>query len=544
MLRITFLFLILSLATSIANSYSGVVKDDLLDQPISYVQVTLLDENFNRIDSVYTNFQGAWSIEHDPTGVEPGENIPNSFTLNQNYPNPFNPSTVISFSIESAGEVKLLVSDVLGQTISVKSGFLNSGSHSIDWQGSGSAGVYFYTLVYNNKSVTRKMVQLDGYNGGGLSEFRPASNKSVSVLSKTNSDTYFLILSKFAYVNDTIKIEAEGNYHYETALRSIHSNALLFDLHNDVLERMLASPNFNYHLNEEHTYWHTDIPRLKKGGVDAELFVVWVSTSCEGRYFEVGQQMVQMFQDELFANANDLVQTFNASTTLEVVNAGKIAGVMVVEGGHTIENSIDNLKTLYDQGMRYLTITWNNSTDWAVSAADSRSATVGLSDFGREVIRTMDTLGVIIDVSHTGIKTIEDILEVTTNPIIASHSGVRALYNHSRNLYDYQIEAIANTGGVIGVVFYPPFLGSPSSSVDINTVVRHINYIVNLVGVDCAALGSDFDGIGDNTVNGLEDVSKFPYLTYRLLQEGYTREEVEKILGGNFMRVFKQVCGE
>ncbi len=187
-----------------------------------------------------------------------------------------------------------------------------------------------------------------------------------------------------------------------------------------------------------------------------------------------------------------------------------------------------------------MTITWNNSTSWAVSAQDSRSATVGLSEFGKSVIRMMDSLGVIIDISHTGIKTIQDILQVTTNPIVATHSGVRAIRNHYRNLYDSQIIDIANSGGVIGVVFYPPFLTTGTAYID--NVIQHIDYIKNLVGIDYVAIGSDFDGI-EVTPVGLEDVSKFPALTLKLLEHGYTQEEVEKILGGNFMRVFEQVCG-
>src|SRR5690606_5062752 len=156
-------------------------------------------------------------------------------------------------------------------------------------------------------------------------------------------------------------------------------------------------------------------------------------------------------------------------------NYGKIAGVIGVEGGHTIENSLDKLDSLYSRGMRYLTITWNNSTDWATSAKDPQSETKGLSEFGREVIRKMDSLGVIIDISHTGIKTIQDILEETNNPIVATHSGVRALRNHYRNLYDSQIIDIANTGGVIGIVFYPPFL-TTSSDAFIQDVINHIDY--------------------------------------------------------------------
>jgi membrane dipeptidase len=193
--------------------------------------------------------------------------------------------------------------------------------------------------------------------------------------------------------------------------------------------------------------------------------------------------------------------------------------------------------------MRYLTITWNNSTSWAISAADGRTETQGLNSFGRQVIRTLDSLGVIIDVSHVGIKTIQDILEETTNPIIASHSGARAIRNHTRNLYDWQIQDIANSGGVVGIVFYPPFLTS-SPPTQISDVIAHIDYIVNLLGsTDYVAIGSDFDGIGTNLVLGLEDVSKFPDLTLALLQHGYTEQEVAKILGGNFKRVFEEVCG-
>jgi membrane dipeptidase len=520
-----------------------VVKDNLLDSPVGFVQVTLYDELFTKIDSTISSAGGDWEIQFDPTRVSENINSPGSFSLLQNYPNPFNPSTQIGFNLVKEGNIRLIVNNVLGQKIEEIEQYLPAGSYSIEWRGAGSAGVYFYTLVQDGKSFSKKMIQLDGDLAGGFSAVRATNYNNKPGLKKISSGKYNLVFSKFSYVNDTLTVDQTGGSYFETYLETIHSKSLVFDLHNDVLERMLGDDS--YHLVDLHSRWHTDVPRLKLGGVDAQLFVAWVDpTQYSGKHFETTQKLVQMFQDEVFMNYNDLVQTYNTATTISAIDENKIAGVLVVEGGHSIENSIDNLKTLYNQGMRYLTITWNNSTDWAVSSADSRSTTVGLSDFGREVIRTMDTLGVIIDVSHTGIKTIEDILEVTKNPIIASHSGVRALHNHSRNLYDDQIEAIANSGGVVGVVFYPPFLGSPSSSVNIATVIKHINYIVNLVGIDYIALGSDFDGIGNNTVNGLEDVTKFPFLTYELLEEGYTREEVEKIIGGNFMRVFKQVCGE
>ena len=189
-----------------------------------------------------------------------------------------------------------------------------------------------------------------------------------------------------------------------------------------------------------------------------------------------------------------------------------------------------------------MTITWNESLDWAVSSNDPQSTTKGLFNFGKKVIRTMDTLGMMIDVSHTGIKTIEDILATTTNPILATHCGACGLVNHRRNLYDNQIEAIAEQGGVIGVPFCPSFINS-SGTADIDDVIDHIDYIALVAGIDHVGIGSDFDGISD-TPQGLEDVSSFPALTIRMLERGYSQENIEKVLGKNFLRVFEEVCGK
>ncbi|MEO8230925.1 MAG: dipeptidase, partial [Ignavibacteriota bacterium] len=248
-----------------------------------------------------------------------------------------------------------------------------------------------------------------------------------------------------------------------------------------------------------------------------------------------------LLYSELAANSLTIAQATTMQQALNLNNQNKIAAVIGVEGGHHIEESLGKLDTLYNAGMRYLTITWNNSVSWAISAKDPRSTSIGLNNFGRQVIQRLDSLGVIIDVSHTGIKTIQDILSVTTNPIIASHSGARSVYDHYRNLYDSQIQDIANTGGVIGIVFYPYFLNGSSNS-SIADVIAHIDHIVNLVGSDYLSIGSDFDGI-EVTPLGLEDTSKFPALTLALLEHGYTELEVAKFLGGNFRRVFEQVCG-
>jgi membrane dipeptidase len=532
-----------SLSQNFTQTISGIVKDNFSETPLSGVKVRIINNDTGGIDSTTTNINGDWLYTFT-TSVTDENNLPGEFLLEQNYPNPFNPSTTINFSNPRSQTVEIQVHNILGELIGNKKQFLEAGSYSVNWFSKGSAGVYFYTVKSNSHSVTKKMIQLDGGSGEGFSGIRRNNSISLSKESynqsseENKSSNITLLFSRLDYLTDTLNIEISGGENFNTLLISVHRSGILADLHNDILSKMLTDTS--YHLGEFHTYNHTDIPRLKLGGVDIQLFVAWVSpTQYPNEGYEKAVEMFDIFYNEAALNPDNLQIAFTPEEALNIVEDGKIAGILCVEGGHSIENSIEKLITLYEMGMRYLTITWNNSTEWAVAAADPNSSTAGLNEFGRQVIRTLDSLGVIIDISHTGIKTIEDILEVTTNPIIASHSGVRALRDHYRNLYDNQIIAIANSGGVIGVVFYPPFL-SNSPGVNIASVVQHINYIVNLVGVDYVSIGSDFDGIG-SVPAGLEDVSKYPDLTKRLIQEGYTNEEIYKILGGNFLRVFNEV---
>lgn len=384
------------------------------------------------------------------------------------------------------------------------------------------------------------MIQLDGGNGIGLGEIRSGISNRYNKNFLIPLYNVEIVITKFSYAADTTISDISGGESFSSFLQTIHSKYTLIDLHNDVLEVMIDDPN--YHLADLHDYNHTDIPRLQLGGVDVQFFSVWVNPNTYTNYFDQALVMRDLFYSELAANTSTIEQATTIDQALQINEQNKIAAVIGVEGGHHIEESIDKLVQLYNAGMRYLTITWNNSVSWAISASDTRTTTQGLNTFGRQVIRTLDSLGVIIDVSHVGIKTIQDILLETSNPIIATHSGARAIRNHTRNLYDSQIEDIANSGGVVGIVFYPPFLTSNPPAY-ISDVIQHIDYIVNLVGTDHVAIGSDFDGIGTNVVIGLEDVSKYPDLTLALLQHGYTELEVAKFLGGNFKRVFEQVCG-
>src|SRR4030067_715596 len=465
-----------------AQVISGTVIDSINQTGIANAKILVANLNSGFTDSTFTNSLGNWSYDFTTTALSEDYLIPSDFLIAQNYPNPFNPSTTIEFNIPKSGNVQILIHNILGQLIDSHEEFLNSGSYSIKWNARGSAGGYF----------------------------------------------------------QTINSEIVGGEQFNTSLITVHHNSTLIDLHNDILEVMAGEPS--YHLGTLHTTHHTDIPRLQKGGVDIQFFAAWVSrTQFDSNfYYDQTQVMINILNNEIVLNPNTIGQARNPQETEALNQVGKIAAVLGVEGGHSIENSLDNLVNLYNTGMRYMTITWNNSTSWAISAKDSRSTTVGLSAFRRSVIRTMDSLGVIIDVSHTGIKTIQDILQVTTNPIIATHSGVRSIKNHTRNLYDNQMIDIKTSGGVIGVVFYPPFLTTGTG--DIDDVIQHIDYIVNLVGIDYVAIGSDFDGI-EVTPVGLEDVSNFPALTLKLLEHGYSQEDVEKILGRQFIRVFEEVCG-
>jgi membrane dipeptidase len=325
-------------------------------------------------------------------------------------------------------------------------------------------------------------------------------------------------------------------------LESVHDRAFVIDLHNDVMEVIYGS-NFAYQLAARHPTSHTDIPRLRDGGVDAQIFSIWINPNsyAPSMYYSTAAKFIDTMKAQFSRNPNDVTLVTRAGAIDTAFTQKKIAGILVVEGGHCIEDNLEKLRAFYQAGVRVMTITWKNSTSWAISDQDSRAGTTGLNDFGKQVIRTMDSLGMLIDVSHVGRKTIEDILATSTKPIIASHSGAYTLANNARNLTDSQIRSIADRGGVIGVVFYPYYL-TGSRTASLNNVIQHIDHIRNLVGnVECISLGSDFDGI-EVTPSGLENVTKFPAITEALLQRGYSRDDVRKILGGNFMRVFRAVC--
>ena len=522
----------ITLSGSVRHKTTGILLDSVT---IEILNETHPSERY----TVQTDALGLWSYTLTSTGVEERVPLPRAFSVGQKYPNPFNPSTSISFATPAAGPVTFTVYNALGQLLEQKSLALDAGNHTVRWMGKGAAGVLFYSIAFGEHRITRKMVQLDGHGNGGLGDVVTTGGRATSgALLKGAATAFRIISTRILYMPDTVRALVEGNAVIDVLLETVHERAFVIDLHNDVLEKAVLG----YDISVRHTTNHSDLPRFREGGMDGQMFAVWTDPddSTAHPFYSYTLAMIDTFNSQIRRNTSTFTQARTYDQLMQANAGGKFAGVIGVEGGHAIENDCGKLKALYDLGARYLTITWNNSTSWAVSAQDPRTSTVGLSDFGRQVIRTMDSLGMLIDVSHTGIKTIEDILATTKNPIIATHSGVRALNNHYRNLSDSQIDSIAARGGVIGVVFYPTFLSSRRTAT-IDTVIRHIDYIRNRVGVDAIAIGADYDGMGTVPV-GLEDVSKMPNLTAALLRRGYSIADVHKILGGNYLRVFRQVC--
>ena len=363
--------------------------------------------------------------------------------------------------------------------------------------------------------------------------------------------------------------------------KKIHRKAIVVDTHNDIL--MKAADKGIVFDKDLTGITHTDLVRYKKGGLDVQFFSVYCDGDLKNSYAYANREMDSL--DVLVArNLDRIVKVFNYNELLQTVKQHKIAAMFGVEGGHMIEDDLNKLEALFKRGARYLTVTHNIAPSWATSAADETSNPnlqhKGLTDFGRQVIRRMNQLGMMIDVSHAGEQTFRDIINITTKPIIASHSSVYSLVASRRNLKDDQIKAIAKNGGVIQVNFHPGFIDSSFEkkendfmkkhaaendsllksgmgdfySMDyllskykveadamrppLSMLIDHIDYIVKLAGIDYAGLGSDFDGI-NVTPQQLHDVSTYPVITKALVEKGYSRKDITKILGGNLLRVLK-----
>ena len=329
---------------------------------------------------------------------------------------------------------------------------------------------------------------------------------------------------------------SETNMHLVKA-KQIHQKAIIFDGHCDTILEVM---NHKRSLEKKSTTGHLDIPRMKEGGVDVQFFAIFIEDIYKPeRSLKRTLQLIDCFYKEIEKNQDDISLVTNYNQIEEVNRAGKIAAILSIEGGEALEGDLGALRVLYKLGVRLLTLTWNQRNQIADGIWESRTGS-GLTEFGIKVIDEMNDLGMLIDVSHLLETGFWDVVKRSKTPIVASHSNCYALCPHLRNLKDEQIKALVDKGGVIGITFVPDFLTQEKRKTIVKDVVTHIDYLVEKAGIDCVGLGSDFDGTDDLPL-GLEGVDKIPNITKELLDRGYKEREIEKILGGNFLRVFKEV---
>jgi membrane dipeptidase len=372
----------------------------------------------------------------------------------------------------------------------------------------------------------------------------------------------------------------------------IHFNAIVIDTHNDIPTTAIEKGvSFDDSLK---TKTHSDLQRMQQGGVDAQFFSIWCDGLKQKPYTWANREM-----DTVMAWVNRNPSKMMIATTVndikEAVKQKKLATLFGVEGGHMIENDLNKLEAFYNRGVRYMTLTWNNSTPWATSALDETAPPKsspegrtsedsarkkGLTDFGKQVVKKMNDLGMLVDLSHVGEQTFWDAINTTTKPVLVSHSCVYTLCPHRRNLKDEQIKAVGKNGGVIHLNFYSGFVDSTfekrsnaftakhkiemDSLLKVNPepyfmqvylfekyreevknmrpplsmLIDHLDYIVKLIGVNHVGLGSDFDGV-NSLPQQLDDVTAYPLITKALVERGYSKKDIRKILGGNFLRLLK-----
>lgn len=387
-----------------------------------------------------------------------------------------------------------------------------------------------------------------------------------------------LIISLFTFTSGSLFAQSSAKF---------HRKATVIDTHNDILTTAIED-NVRIDSNLKGKT-HSDLARFKEGGIDVQIFSVW----CDGTYgmgkgFARANREIDTLYAVVARNPDKMMIVRTPADLQKAVRSKKLGAMIGVEGGHMIEENVQYLDSLYRRGVRYMTLTWNNSTSWATSAMDETAAKAkgdtsfrkGLTDFGKQIVRRMNELGMIVDVSHVGEQTLYDALTVTTKPVIASHSCAHYLCPVFRNLKDDQIRAIAANGGVVCLNFYSGFVdinffkrntaflarhkAERDSLLKINpephfadaklfekyadevrdlrpplsALLDHLDHIVKLVGVDHVGLGSDYDGI-TSAPQQLDDVTNFPLITEELFKRGYTKKQIKKILGGNFIRVFR-----
>jgi membrane dipeptidase len=372
---------------------------------------------------------------------------------------------------------------------------------------------------------------------------------------------------------------------------AIHQSALIIDTHADTPQRFLDE-NFDLGQNTPVAEGHIDLGKIKQGNLGAEFFSIWVEPEFKGHYSRRAMDLIDSVYQQATRHPDKIAMAFSVDDIVQAHDQHKFAALIGIEGGHAIENDMRLLRDFYRLGVRYMTLTWSNTNEWADSSGDIQDPNVkhhnGMTDFGKDVVREMNRLGMIVDISHVSDATFYQALLISQAPVIASHSSSRELTNQPRNMTDDMLRAMANNGGVVMVNFYSAFIdenyrkassdpekvkqrdaeveaykkahphpdGSPVTYDEyapiekkwaaqfprppLKSLIDHIDHIAKIAGIDHVGLGSDFDGV-TSLPEGIDSAADLPRITQALLQRGYTREQILKILGGNFLRVMREV---
>jgi membrane dipeptidase len=372
--------------------------------------------------------------------------------------------------------------------------------------------------------------------------------------------------------------------------RAIHESAIVVDTHADTPQRFLDD-NFDIGNSDPKDIGHLSLDKARAGNLGAEFFSIWVDPATnQGHFAKHTLELIDTVYEQAGRHPDRMMMAFSVADIERAHKQKKLAALMGIEGGHSIENSIRVLRDFYRLGVRYMTLSWSNTNEWADSSGDIDDSKIqhhnGLTDFGKQVVSEMNRLGMMVDISHVADKTFWDAIAVTKAPVIASHSSARALSSAPRNMTDDMLRAVAKNGGVVDVNFYSGFddqsywdanqaqmkerdaavkeylnelkaEGKTPSYMDEERIQRQwmakiprppfkvlidqIDHIAKVAGVEHVGLGSDFDGVSGATPEGMDSAADLPKITQGLLDRGYSAADIRKILGGNVLRVFAEV---
>jgi len=399
-----------------------------------------------------------------------------------------------------------------------------------------------------------------------------------------------LIFSVALILSLSALAQTNNNSNISPKARAIHDSAIVIDTHADTPQRFLDD-NFDIGSTDPKDIGHISLDKAHAGNLGAEFFSIWVDPETnQGHFAQHTLDLIDSVYEQAARHPDRMMMAFSTDDIERAHKQKKLAALMGIEGGHSIENDVHLLRDFYRLGVRYMTLSWSNTNEWADSSGDIDDPKIqhhnGLTDFGKQVVLEMNRLGMIVDISHVADKTFWDTIATTKAPVIASHSSARALTSAPRNMTDDMLRAVAKNGGVVDVNFFSGFLdqnywnalqaqkteqaaatrayldklkaeGKQITYVDDDRITRewmakiprppftvlidHIDHIAKVAGIDHVGLGSDFDGVSGATPTGMDSAADLPKITQALLDRGYSAEDIHKILGGNVLRVFKEV---